>query len=281
MFDLSVVVPVRNAERFIEDCLTSIARSEPREIIVVDGNSTDKTLEIARRYPVRILSDNGQGVAAARMIGVRAASGDAVALIDVDIVLPDGALARLFEEYRDGGFTGLQFGLHSASGPGYWGRALVYHHNNGRSKNWPGLMATIYQRDALLTHGLDESFASGEDIEFRWRLQRSSAKLGVSRRTVVTHRFEDTFDCARGQFDADGQGLARMVLKYGWRAAHLLAIPAAGAVRGMVLSLRRRQPVWIPYYLCYVLLNYVAMLGIFAGHLKRGVATRQPHSSHG
>lgn len=281
MLDLSVIVPVRNAAGFIEECLASISRSEPREIIVVDGNSTDKTREIAQRYPVRILSDEGQGVAAARMIGVRAATSRAVALIDVDIVLPDGALAQLFDEYREGEYTGLQFGLHSASGPGYWGQALVYHHNNGRSKNWPGLMATIYDRATLLDIGLDESFSSGEDIEFRWRLQRSGAKLGVSRRTVVTHRFEDTFECARGQFSADGEGLARMVNKFGWRAAHLVGIPAAGAVRGIALTLRQRQPQWILYYVVYAVLNYVAMLGIFAGRLKPGITVREPRAIHG
>ncbi len=269
MLDLSVIVPVRNAELFINECLASIVRSEPREIIVIDGNSTDRTLEIARRYPVQILSDEGQGVAAARMLGVHAASADAVALIDVDIVLPDGALENLFREFRAGGYTALQAGLHSAAGPGYWGQALVYHHNNGRSKNWPGVMATIFERDALLRHPLDTSFASGEDIELRWRLQRAGTKLGVSRRTIVTHRFDDSFDCARGQFVADGQGLARMVLKYRWRAAMLLAIPAAGATRGILLSLGRRQPQWLLYYLAYAILNYTAMLGIFAGRLKQ------------
>jgi glycosyltransferase involved in cell wall biosynthesis len=281
MLDLSVIIPVRNGELFIDDCLASIVRSQPREIIVVDGNSTDRTLEIAQRYPVQILANGDRGVAAARMLGVRAATSDAVALIDVDIVLPDGALARLFEEFRAGGYTALQAGLHSESGPGYWGQALVFHHNNGRSKHWPGLMATVFRRDALLAHELDASFASGEDIELRWRLQRAGAKLGVSRQTIVTHRFDDTFACARGQFDDDGRGLARMVLKYGWRAGMLMGIPAAGAVRGGGLSLVRRQPRWVPYYLTYAILNYTAMFGTFADRLKQRTASGDRRVDYG
>jgi glycosyltransferase involved in cell wall biosynthesis len=281
MLDLSVIIPVRNGELFIDDCLASIVRSQPREIIVVDGNSTDRTLEIAQRYPVQILANGDRGVAAARMLGVRAATSDAVALIDVDIVLPDGALARLVEEFRAGGYTALQAGLHSEAGPGYWGQALVFHHNNGRSKHWPGLMATVFRRDALLAHELDASFASGEDIELRWRLQRAGAKLGVSRQTIVTHRFDDTFACARGQFDDDGRGLARMVLKYGWRAGMLMGIPAAGAVRGGGLSLAQRQPRWVPYYLTYAILNYTAMFGTFADRLKQRTASGDRRVDYG
>jgi glycosyltransferase involved in cell wall biosynthesis len=267
MLDLTVVVPVRNAEHFIDACLASIVRAAPREIIVVDGNSTDSTVARARQYPVTILSDEGRGVAAARLLGVQRAATDVVALIDVDIVLPDGALAALLAEFTEGGYTALQAGLHSVSGDGYWGQALAFHHNTGRSKSWPGVMATIFRRQALLDYGFDERFASGEDIELRWRLKRGHERLGVSRRTFVEHRFEDTFTCARGQFEADGKGLARMVLKYRWQALPLLGIPAAGAVRGIAVCVRRGQPKWIPYYVSYALLNYTAIIGT----LRRGL----------
>lgn len=261
MLDVSVIVPVRNAERMLDECLASIVRSQPREIIIVDGMSTDGTLDVARRYPVRILSDEGRGVSAARVLGADAASSSLLALIDADVVLPDGALARLVDELVEGGYTGLQAGLDSvSSGRGYWGRALAQHHRTGRSKEWFGVVATLVEREALLRYGLDESFRSGEDIDLRWRLQRVGARLGVSERTVVTHRFDDTFRFARAQWLADGRGLGRMVGKHGWRAAPLLGLPLVASVRGIALSLVRAEPVWVPYYFCFLVFNYFGLL---------------------
>lgn len=260
MNDLSVVVPVRNAEDLIDDCLGSIARAQPRQIIVVDGMSSDRTLEVAGRYPVTILSDEGAGLPAARLLGAVTATTRYVALIDADVVLHDGALERLQQEFVEGGYTALQAGLHSVSGEGYWGRALAHHHRSGRSKDWFGVVATIFEREALLRHRFDERFKSGEDIDLRWRLQAAGAKLGVSRKTVVEHRFGDTWEFAKGQWLADGHGLGRMVAAHGLRAKLLLGLPLAACVRGSVLGLVKLQPKWIPYYLCFLAYNYVGML---------------------
>ncbi|MEO6294639.1 MAG: glycosyltransferase [Candidatus Limnocylindria bacterium] len=269
--DLTVVIPVRNAVPFIEACLDSAIASGPAEVIVVDGRSTDATVEVARRYPVRLLDDGGRGVAAARLMGAEAATTEWVALVDVDVLLPSGALAALLDEVRSGGYTALQAGLESTSGPGYWGRALVDHHRTGRSKYWFGLVATVFRRDAFLHHGLDASFASGDDIEMRFRLERDGERIGVSDRTIVLHRFGDSFAFARGQFLADGAGLARMAIKHGWRALPLLALPAAAAVRGAALSLARGRPQWLPYYATFLALNWFAM----ARHLLTRVVRRQ------
>lgn len=260
MLDLSVVVPVRNAETLITECLDSIVRSDPREIIVVDGLSTDRTLDIVRRYPVQVLTDEGRGLPEARTLGAQAARSRWIAFVDADVVLPEGALARLLQEFVDDGYAGLQAGLNSTSGPGYWGRALANHHRSGRSKNWFGVVATIIERDAVLEYGFDKRFLSGEDWELRWRLERSGAKLGVSQRTIVAHRFGDTFAFARAQWLADGHGLARLIGKRGWRSAYLVGLPFVASMRGIVLSLARLEPRWIPYYMCYGLFNYAGML---------------------
>lgn len=267
--EVSVVVPVRNAESLIDGCLSSIVRSRPREVIVVDGLSTDRTVEIARRHGATVLSDEGRGLPFARRLGAETATSRRVVLIDVDVRLGDGDLARLLAEFADEGYTALQAGLHSVSGAGYWGRALADHHRTGRSKNWFGVVATVFDRDVLLEHGFDDRFLSGEDIDLRWRLQNAGAKIGVSRRTVVEHRFEDSWEFAKGQFVADGHGLGRMVAAHGPRAAILLGLPAAAAARGIVLSLARLQPRWILYYVAYAVYNYAAIARELAGRLRR------------
>lgn len=274
MVDISVIVPARDAEHLLPRCLSSIARSNPRELIVVDGMSTDNTVEIARRHGATVLSDEGRGLPAARRLGAEAATSSFVALIDADVVLPDNALAHLLDELLKGDYVALQAGLLSESGPGYWGRALVNHHRSGRSKDWFGLVATVFRRADLLAHGFNEQFLSGEDMDLRWRLERAGARVGVSRETIVTHVFEDSFEFARAQWLADGHGFGRMLTTYRWRAAWLLAVPLAACIRGVSLSLARMQARWIPYYLCFMLFNYVGMFEELTGERYPG-AQRQ------
>jgi glycosyltransferase involved in cell wall biosynthesis len=194
------------------------------------------------------------------MMGVQEARSQFVALIDADIVLPDGALAALLAEFRSGGYSALQAGLHSTSGPGYWGQALARHHNTGRSRNWLGVMATIFRRETLLAYPLDASFLSGEDIDLRWRLRRAGVRIGVSTKTVVSHRFGDTLEFARGQWRADGAGFGRMALTHSGGGL-LLLMPMADAVRGVTLTTLRLEPEYVPYYLVHAAFNYSSMIG--------------------
>ena len=256
---ITVVVPTRNVAHWLGPCLDAIERCAPAEVIVVDGLSTDGTREIALAHGARVLSDEGRGVAAARVMGARAATTRYVAVIDADVVLTPDALGRLLAEFERDGYVGLQAGLRSVSDGGYWARALVEHHRRSRSRHWFGVVATIFERTTLLEHGFDETFLSGEDVDLRWRLQRAGAKIGVSRETVVEHRFGSGWDFAMGQWLADGRAGARMLTSHGVRSLWFLTLPLAAGVRGIVLSLARLQPQWVPYFVCYCVFNYVGM----------------------
>lgn len=263
--DVTVVIPVRNAEALVDDCLASVLACRPAAVVVVDGLSTDRTLDKLAHYPVEVLSDEGKGLPAARLMGARAAGTRYVALIDVDVVLQDEAtLERLTQELVEGDCAALQAGLESVSGRGYWGQALVQHHRTGRSKNWFGLVCTLLERDVLLMHGFDPTFVSGEDIDLRWRLRSAGLRAAVSTKTLVEHRFAgDDFSFARDQFLMDGRGLGRMVRKNrDLRGMALIGMPALAAARGIVVSLRRREPRFVPYYLCYAVYNYLGMAGL-------------------
>lgn len=257
---LTAVVPVRNGAHLLPQCLESIRRSDVAQIIVVDGLSTDSSREIAHTWGATVLSDEGKGLPYARSLGVQAAHTQWVVLIDADVVVPEGALAALLGEFVTEGYDGLQAGLESVGGPGYWGEALAYHHINGRSRWWFGVVATIFERERLLSVGFDDSFESGEDIELRWRFERAGLKVGVSRDASVVHRFGgDDFDFAKDQFLMDGIGLGMMLRKYRWRGIRLTLLPAAAAVRGAARAVVVGQPRWIRYFAAFAWFNYVGM----------------------
>ncbi len=83
---LSVVIIAKNEENEIEECLKCIARQKIRpEIIVVDGQSSDRTFSIAKKYADRIVLElKPNGVCDARNLGFKVASADIVAYCDAD-----------------------------------------------------------------------------------------------------------------------------------------------------------------------------------------------------
>ena len=88
---VSVILPVRNEEKFIVDCTRSIfAQDYPREkmeVIFVDGCSTDRTValleELQKEYPqIRILHNPNKTVPYAMNIGIRACKGPYIVRLD-------------------------------------------------------------------------------------------------------------------------------------------------------------------------------------------------------
>jgi glycosyltransferase involved in cell wall biosynthesis len=98
--NVSVIIPVRNGERFLKEALTS-ARSQtipPAEIIVVDDGSNDRSAEIAQSEPgITYLRQAALGQAAARNAGVEKASMPLLAFLDADDLWPAQKLAWQIE----------------------------------------------------------------------------------------------------------------------------------------------------------------------------------------
>lgn len=88
---LSIVIPVYNEEDHLEACLNSIAAQTvlPDEVIVVDNNCTDLSMDIVRSYPfTRIVKELEPGIVHARNAGFEAVRTELIGRIDADTVLP-------------------------------------------------------------------------------------------------------------------------------------------------------------------------------------------------
>jgi glycosyltransferase involved in cell wall biosynthesis len=87
---ISLIIPCYNSELTINRCIESALSQSLAffEIIIVDNNSTDKTLMIAKSFEkIKVLKCSIQGASASRNVGWREATGDYIAFIDDDVVL--------------------------------------------------------------------------------------------------------------------------------------------------------------------------------------------------
>ena len=92
---VSVVIPAFNEEKYIGDTLNSLLKSEQQtninyEVILVDNNSSDKTVEVAQKFSkgmnLRIIKEEKQGRGAARARGFAEAKGEIVLSADADTI---------------------------------------------------------------------------------------------------------------------------------------------------------------------------------------------------
>jgi len=106
---ISVIVPARNEEASLADCLQSLVSQTgvPFEIIVVDDHSTDRTREIAESFPtVKVieagpLPEGWTGKNNAVTAGAKAAQGEWLLFTDADTIHLPGSLAAALKEARD------------------------------------------------------------------------------------------------------------------------------------------------------------------------------------
>jgi len=102
---VSVIIPSFNSQETLRKCLTIVVNqgypSERYETILVDGGSTDKTLEIAKEFPVRIAYEPKKGRGNAYNRGLNEAKGDLVAFLDSDAYALDSWLRIMVDELKE------------------------------------------------------------------------------------------------------------------------------------------------------------------------------------
>lgn len=102
---ISVVIPSYNEEALIGPCVRSVAEQTldraDYEVLLVDGRSRDRTVDVARPFVDRVLLDEGKGYTWAKNQGAREARAGVVAFTDADTVVPRRWLETLLSHFDD------------------------------------------------------------------------------------------------------------------------------------------------------------------------------------
>ena len=108
---ISVIVPVYNREKLIQNCIESLLSLEyPKdriEIIIVDNGSSDRTAEIIKRYALIYVLEEKPGVSCARNKGVSISRGDFIAFIDSDCEVSKSWALEIAQGFSKPGISAL------------------------------------------------------------------------------------------------------------------------------------------------------------------------------
>ncbi len=189
---VSVIVPARNEERYIERCLYSLAAQDyPRErleVLVLDGMSDDETPRIVSRFAaestldLRLIENPRRKPAAAMNVGLQHARGEVIVRLDAHAAAVPDFLTRSIAAL-DASAADCAGGVIESEGDTWFGRAAALAMSSRfgvggaafRTGGEPGPVDTVafgaYRRDVFdRIGGFAEDIDRGEDDEFNYRL---------------------------------------------------------------------------------------------------------------
>lgn len=239
VFFISVVVPVRNEERFIASTLDALLEQDypddAFEVLVVDGESTDATREVvgayAERFPnVHLLANPKKWSSAARNIGVASAQGDAVVVVDGHCEFVDNNYLRNVEkafQRQDIHCLGrpqcldvsngnsLQQAIASArsSRLGHHPDSFIY---SAQERLVPAhSVAVAYRKSVFDVVGtFDESFDACEDVEFNHRVDKAGLACLLAPQILLRYYPRASLQGLFRQMGRYGRGRVRLFRKH-------------------------------------------------------------------
>lgn len=222
----SVVIPVYNAETYINAQLTALGKqvdAAPFEVIVVDNMSTDHTADIARQHAdrlnLRILTaSENRSAAYARNVGVRRAVGEVIVFVDADDVVDDALLSAYqkclnayrimggqYEETRlnDSRVAAWRYRVTGDGLPIAFGKIPFFLMGNVAIHR--SVFDEIGTFDEALRHG-------GEEVDFSMRAHLAGYAIGWVPDAIVYYRHRSTL-----------RGLSRQFFDYGRATTYVYA----------------------------------------------------------
>lgn len=197
---LTIVIPAYNEERNIRSCLDAIAHqtTKPDAVLVVDNNSTDRTVAIASQYPfVTVVSESKQGIAYARNRGFDAVNDGIIARIDADTTLPVDWVEQVRNFYSNDKSSG-----YALTGTGYFTNVLfpprvvstffqtliAFRFNRlimGHYILWGSNMAMLADQWRLVRNDVCNDTDIHEDLDLAIHLTKSGIKIKFDKTLIV------------------------------------------------------------------------------------------------
>lgn len=196
--NISLVIPVRDEVKSLPALIASIRRQTlaPDEVILVDGGSVDRTVELARELTrgdsrFRLIEAGPATPGTGRNIGIASAKHDWIALTDAGIRLEPDWLERLAEEVGRDPSVKVVYGNYEADAETFAQRygVLAYTHPKVERRGWrmrgPFIASSLMRREVWKAVGGFPDLRATEDLIFMERINESGARIAWAPRAIV------------------------------------------------------------------------------------------------
>ena len=182
-FDITVAVLTRNNEDTLEFCLDAIVlqsdRSAKVELLVFDNGSTDKTIDIIKKYGVKYRILPKFNIPQLRNMAVRLAQSEIIGFVDSDCIIGSNWISRALQVLKepDVSITGYKYSL---PGKSTWLQKSWYSNNKKKRRDdqlIPGGNFVIKKKSFWSIGGFDEKLETGEDADLLDRARNSGLKI--------------------------------------------------------------------------------------------------------
>lgn len=200
---ISVVIPAYNEEKRLPECLDALTEGseQPYEVIVADGNSTDRTAAIAKARGAIVIENPKGHAAGGRNAGIKRAKGDVIAFLDADCIPDKDWLKEIRYTFEHEEIDGLGTYIEPAKPANryeeFWGRLslkilMTYgdtpYYVTEKTLNDAFITASCAYTRKLLYRlkGFNNWFANNaEDVDLCWRALELGARLKYEPRAKV------------------------------------------------------------------------------------------------
>lgn len=259
-YKVSVVLLTKNSVETVIKTLDSIMSQtrKPDEIVVVDGNSKDGTIEIVKQYPIKLVTESGLGFGHARNLGVKNAEGDIILFIDSDCYADEKWIEKIlphFSEPKIAGVTGQTKLWNTNHGVARFlacvGGRMDMPTKQRFVKIAPTMNLAIRRNIVLEVGGFDESLFRGEDTELTYKVTKRH-KILYEPEAVIWFKGSPALRVASKKCVNHFIGVGQLFAEYGFNKLFVrFSLPIRGvililAIVSLLLTLLQLVPWHVP-----------------------------------
>jgi len=270
---ISIIIPARNEEKNISNLFESLKKVpgiKNCEILVVDGKSTDKTVDISKKYGAKVIMQEKLGISNARNLGWKFAKGDILVFLEADYAEIDKDFLEKVKQHIAKSKADAWRPNVIPRAENWIQKALKVQIELATRRQKAHAFPSIFKKEVLeKTGGWDESIGIAEDRELPGRIKTAGFKVEFIKDAIIYGNPVDSLNL----LFKEGRWYGRHVTRYFAKTKDFVMLGGlllyASFVPLAILSLLSKY---------FTLLLALALFGLFIYALKGLLVTKSPYA---